>query len=371
MSIELTHKCPLNCVYCSSNASIHNNNTINYEKIVDTIKTVKEIFKINTVSLSGGEALLYPYFSHLYQFLKKMNFNILIYTSGVLLNSDNTMIPISRSKLKELKISNSNPKFILNINGYNKDSIERMNQRKNSFEIIENTIKNLSIEEMFFGAHIVPFKLNFKYLEKIVNFCISNNFNEINFLRFVPQGRGVNKNLYNTRIEFLEIIKTISKILMKYQKDSKNDILFRLGHPINFLFLLNNENLYKRERFHFCRAGLDAPLVLPNGDVIICPAWKDIKEFNLGNIYTQSFEEIWNSPIINKLRKFITKEYDQLQEPCKSCDYLESCRGKCIAQKILEQKRNGVILPLEKLLLHAPDPQCFKQYMDGKHNDLK
>jgi radical SAM protein with 4Fe4S-binding SPASM domain len=337
---------------------------LDLNRLIGVIDEVKAKFHTDTISLSGGEIFLYPYFSDLYDYIKRRGFKILIYTSGVLVDEKREISPIERSILKKLYISKNNPKIILNINGYNKNTIERINRLPGSFEIIEKSIEHISSEEMYLGANIVPFKYNYMHLRNIVDYCRDKNFDEINFLRFVPQGRGSNHGLFNSRAEFARIIDTISEILRDNEHQNKK-IRIRLGHPINFLFLKGNEKLYDQEKTYYCRAGLDAPLILPNGDVIVCPAWKNLGEFCLGNIYKQDFERIWNSSNLLKLRNFIAKDYVNMKEPCRSCEYLENCRGKCIAQRLLAQKSRVKDSCLEKLLQFSPDPQCFKHIKDG------
>lgn len=338
--------------------------SVDLNRLIEVINEVEEKFQIDTVSLSGGETFLYPQFSELYDYISTRGFKILIYTSGVLVNEIGDLSPIGRSMLRKLRISKNNPKIILNINGYNKNTIERINRLLGSFEIIEESLKHISFEEMYLGANIVPFKYNYQHLENIVDYCREKDLDEINFLRFVPQGRGSSHDLFNDRAEFAEIIDSICKILRDNRHQNRK-IKIRLGHPINFLFLKGNEELCDEEKTCYCRAGLDAPLILPNGNVVVCPAWKDLGKFCLGNIYRQDFEEIWNSSNAVKLRNFIMKDYLNIGEPCRSCEYLENCRGKCIAQRLLVQRNRVDDLSLEKLLLFSPDPQCFKHMKDG------
>jgi pyrroloquinoline quinone biosynthesis protein E len=250
--------------------------------------------------------------------------------------------------------------LFLNIQGHNKKSIEKINGVSGSYELIEKSIDNILSAGLYLGANIVPFKANYKLLPRIFDYCRNKSFNEVSFLRFVPQGRGINRDLFNTRAEFACINESMKSILQKIQNE-KIKIDIRLGHPINFLFLTGSEKLYSKEETHYCRGG-DAPLILPSGDVSICPAWKNLKEFSVGNIYRQNFEEIWESYYFNVIRDFIKQGYKLIREPCRSCEYLESCRGKCVAQRLLAQKHKHIRedVTLEELLLFAPDPQCFK-----------
>lgn len=359
LSIELTHKCALECMYCSSSANLSRNDFLHVDRIREIIVEVKEKFGVDTISLSGGETFLYPYFMELYDFLANHEFNILIYTSGITLNEDGIKVPVSNKVLQELYIQKGNPKLFLNIQGHERGLIERINGIDGSFELIEKSIANIVSENVYLGAHIVPYKANYKHLPEIVEYCRNKSFNEVSFLRFVPQGRGIDRDLFNTRAEFAQINASIESIL-ELNENHENKLDIRLGHPINFLFLTGNEELYQREKTHYCRGGLDAPLILPNGDVCMCPAWKNLKEFSAGNIFAQNFEEIWESHYFHVFRDFIEHRYVKIREPCRSCEHLEICRGKCVAQRLLAHKDKQGDAPLEDLILFSPDPQCFK-----------
>lgn len=134
--------------------------------------------------------------------------------------------------------------------------------------MIKESIQNILNCKLYLGAHIVPFKVNYKYLPQIVDYCLANSFQEVSFLRFVPQGRGIDLDLFNTKSEFAEITQMIASILRHYQYKIK----IRLGHPINFLFLTDHSKLNEGEVTHYCRGGFDAPLILPDGEVSMCPA---------------------------------------------------------------------------------------------------
>ena len=363
LSIELTHKCALTCVYCSSSADINRTGEIDIDRVKEIIIEVKRVFGVDTISLSGGETLLYSHFSDLYRFLSSEGLQIIIYTSGVRFNPNGDMVPISSDFLRSLYLDQGNPKFILNVQGHNKALIEEINGVNGSFEIIEESIDNIISENLLLGAHVVPFKKNFWYLAQIVEYCRSRSFTEVSFLRFVPQGRGLGEDFLNSRLEFGEINAAMRDILRRNEHDA-NKMDIRLGHPINFLFLTGDQDVYRKEEMHYCRGGLDAPLILPNGNVSMCPAWKNLTEFSAGNIYWQDFSEIWDSHYFRVFREFIGSGYRQLCEPCRSCEHLEICRGKCVAQRLLAQRRRSKDETLESMVTSAPDPQCFKGVMD-------
>lgn len=357
ISIELTHKCALDCIYCSSSASINMNEYVALGRLQDTIREARNKFGLQVVSLSGGEAFLYPEFMSLYQFLVEMGLQVLIYTSGIMLTKSGGRIPLPTSLLRRLRLNGSNPKLFLNIEGHSKDLMEKINGVPGTFALIEQAIENIQREGLYLAAHVVPLKMNYEVLTDVFTYCCEKSFNEVAFLRYVPQGRGARSDLNNTKSELLRINRDLSTLL----QSSRGRIKVRIGHPMNFLFLLGCGEIYDKEKTHYCRGGFDAPLILPNGDVSMCPAWKNLKEFSAGNIYRQSFEDIWMSKYFRVFRDFVLEQYKYIGEPCHSCQYLHVCRGKCVAQRLLTQKRVGRHVSLEDLLMQGPDPQCFKE----------
>ncbi len=354
LSIELTHKCALNCVYCSSESNLEKSTFLNLNRIKKIIEEVIEKFNLKIISLSGGETFLYPHFKELINFLNEKDLEVIIYTSGIILDNSLNRRSLSEEILKVLSPYKKNTKIVLNIQGHSKELIEKINKVQNSFNLIQNSILKLIDNNFILEANIVPFKYNYKYIKEITNFCLQKGFKKINFLRFVPQGRGNKEYLYNSKKEFKKVIQELVSLLKI--KNMKNKI--RIGHPMNFLFLLSESNLYDIEENHYCRGGFDAPLILPNGDVSMCPAWKNLKQFSAGNIYDKNFEDIWFSKNFEIFRNFIKQGYKNLKEPCQNCNYLNECRGKCVAQRILS--KNSESCDLKKIILIAPDPQCFK-----------
>lgn len=133
LSIELTHKCTLNCIYCSSSAHINKDDFIDLSRIKEIIFEVKDKFGVNKISLSGGETFLYPYFKDLYNYLADNEFEILIYTSGLVQNKQGIRDSISKEILSNLYLHKDNPKIILNIQGHNKELVEKINGVPGSF----------------------------------------------------------------------------------------------------------------------------------------------------------------------------------------------------------------------------------------------
>jgi len=79
--------------------------------------------------------------------------------------------------------------------------------------------------------------------------------------------------------------------------------------------------------------------ILPNGHVIPCPY---LTRHLLGNLLTQSVEEIWNPP---KSKKFRNLAILKQREKCMKCPYLNLCGSYCISELWLKY---GILNPSEE-----------------------
>jgi radical SAM protein with 4Fe4S-binding SPASM domain len=92
-----------------------------------------------------------------------------------------------------------------------------------------------------------------------------------------------------------------------------------------------------------CPAGTAKLSVLPDGSVYPCYLFFRHREFRLGNILTERFEDILESPILDYFRKF-----DGNKCPVTTCELFSECHGGCPAISLLICND-----------IDAPDPRCM------------
>lgn len=354
LSIELTHKCILNCIFCSSNSSSNPiiKEEINFNRIKEIINECREKFGIKKISLSGGEPLIYPHFFELLDFILKEKISIIIYTTGLIQTPNNQIESWNDDLIEQILLLqnkyNKKLEFIFDIQAPNKETYESITRIENSFEKLTKTlnkIRNLNIGK---ESHLVPFKKNYKLIDRTIKFCFDHHIKKVSILRFVPQGRASEFSTLQLNLDEFIILQ---QILLK-QKEKYGDRV-RLGHPVDFLFLIDKNC----REIKPCRGGYDAPVILPNGSVYPCPAWKNIQELSAGNIYNSCFTDIWNSNLFKIFRDFIDTGYKKIKGLCETCEYLDACKGKCVAQRILFYNQEH---KLPNCLMIGPDPMCPK-----------
>jgi radical SAM protein with 4Fe4S-binding SPASM domain len=315
ISIEITRKCPLNCLHCSSEGGEPLNDEL-------TIKDWKQIINnsielgSSIVSFSGGEPLDYQEFIELVKFAKSKGLKVYVYTCGNI-HSKKDLGAVSIKQLKQLKKLRVD-KLIYNVQGSSSHIHDSITGKYKSFQNVFKSIRESVSLGLYTEIHFVPMKINYQEIERTVKLARESNVNKVSFLRFVPQGRG-EKYKNKLQLEGNEIY-NLRKILQRVRQNSDN---IRLGAPFN-CFLIDNDSK--------CSAGKDKILIKPEGTVVPCVAFKNVSNFNNGNnVREKSLKDIWeNSEIFETIRKVSKNE-----SYCSKCDSFNLCNGGCPAQKSL------------------------------------
>lgn len=328
MKIEITHKCGLNCIHCSSFASHFNNATIDTSLCLRILDEGAAL-GVDKIAFSGGEPLLSPSIDN---FVKKAALNkteVSIYTSGNV-NNFNKII----DKLKLLGLT----KAIFSLYSQDFTKHEAISRMPGSFLETVSSIKHSKEIGLKTELHFVPFLSNYQELQSLATFGESLGVEYISVLRFVPQGRG--KEILSQKLNICQ-----NKFLKNDIEDLKQKgYKIRTGSPYNFL-LLNNQPQ--------CCAAIDRLTITPDLRIYPCDAFKRIFAENLVGtaeyscLDNYSLEECWlYSPYLNAVRDYLTSDFP---ERCQACTSLNYCLSGCLAQKVV------ITGNLEK----RPDPDCL------------
>lgn len=325
IKFELTYKCLLKCIHCSSDANT-SACEMTYNDAMNILKQAIEM-KVNEISFSGGEPLLWPRFSDFASLCSSAGIHTQVYTSG---NIDDLSI--------FEKIKGSVDTVIFSIYSSDKKCHDQITAIKGSFERTISAIEKAQRVGLNVEFHFVPLKPNYRHLHGIINFAEKLNVSKISILRFVPQGRGEN-------IRELALGKDDNLWLKKTIEYHGGKVQLRTGSPYNFLMINQKPK---------CNAGIDRLTITPDLFIYPCDAFKQVKAEELvgtskcSSLDKWSLCDCWNkSPYLNKIRLY---HQNSFKEPCNSCSNIESCFSGCIAQKYLAHGK------LEK----GPDPMCLR-----------
>jgi len=328
LKIEVTDKCNLTCIHCSSDALPTNNIEISLEKCLQIIDE-SSILGVKEISFSGGEPLLW--FS-IKEAIKQASFKkirVILYTSGF----------INKAKeIFEILKDNGLDTIIFSLYGAESSIHDYITRNKGS---LKKTIESIKISFQIglrTEIHFVPLSKNYKDLRNVANLVKNIGIKKISVLRFVPHGRGtILQNFILNKFQYFELKRNIESLRAE-------GFEIRTGSPFNFL-LLNNQPK--------CYSAINRLIITPDLRIHPCDAFKKIKAEEIvgtleySTLENHNLKDCWEkSPYLNSVRKYLTTDF---VEPCKSCTYLDKCLSGCLAQKVI----------LNKNFKKSPDPKCI------------
>lgn len=300
--IEITNRCNYNCKHCYNSSSTVNKVSIELKQFE---KIIKDFVKngIDSVVLSGGEALLHENIWEMLDILNSYNLEITLLTNGKLL-SKNIIDKLKGMKANvQLSLDGANAKtndYVRQAGSYNDVMNALMELKKQSYMdkvSVNSVITHESVSE----------------ISDIIKICEKFNVSTIGFSFLNKIGRAKNSNLITTEEEVYQAINEINSYI-----DSSSIIV----KPINVA-----------KRCRFCDTANDIylnPVVDVYGNVYMCEFLRS-ESFNIGNIFKQNLSEILsdekiksNMIFINLRRHFITS--------CRICSLRSNCEAGCIMQ---------------------------------------
>jgi len=328
IKLEVTHRCTLACIHCSSEATPSCSREMPFSKAAHLLDEMLA-FGVTDVSFSGGEPLLW---AGLYDAVRKCaqgGVPPTIYTSGNVDGCD-----VAMSLLKE----HGAGCVIFSLFGAQKDAHDQVTRSRGSFDRTLAAIEAAGKASLRTELHFVPMGANYAELPGVIDLASDNGLTRVSVLRFVPQGRGaIQPSMALTHGQNLELRRMIEA--------GRHKIDVRAGSPYNFLLVNESPK---------CCAAIDRLTVGPQFNIYPCDAFKQIEAQELvgtddfSRVDGWSLEDCWQkSPYLSAVRNYLTTDFEP---PCDACELLERCLSGCLAQKVIEYGA----------FKKAPDPMCLK-----------
>lgn len=319
----ITNKCSLGCPHCYMNAGEKDDgelDTASFKKALDILAEMN-VFHI---ALGGGEALERADLFEIAEYTREKGLVPNLTTSGSKLNDEIA---------KKMKIFGQ---VNISIDGIGQTySVFR---GKDIFSIADNAIDCLIRAGVPTGINCVLGKDNFDNLAALFEYAAKKHLNEIEFLRLKPSGRGKEKylNQRTTHQQNILLAPRLAKLSDKYKITAKIDCSF-----IPMLCFYNPPlEMLNKTATYGCEAGNVLLGIRSNGQVSGCSFLK-----NSGLSVFDLPEGIKREGSFDKISNWLKNA----QQPCKSCSYLDICKGGCHA--VAEFITND---------FGSPDPDCPK-----------
>jgi radical SAM protein with 4Fe4S-binding SPASM domain len=319
----ITNRCSVGCPHCYMGAGKSDDgelDTVSLKRALDILAQMK-VFHI---ALGGGEALERPDLFEIAWYAR---------TKGLVPNLTISGSKITADIAKKMKVFGQ---VNVSLDGIGNNYGAFRN--KDMFSVADNAIDCLILAGVPTGINCVVGQSNFDGIAGLFEYAAGKQINEIEFLRFKPSGRGMEKYLEQrtTYEQNISLAPLLAELSAKYKITAKIDCSFI---P---MFCYHNPPLEMLEATatYGCEAGNVLLGIRSNGMVSGCSFLKSssLSVFDLPSGLNREGS-------FDKISGWLKKT----QQPCKSCGYLNICKGGChaVAEYVTGDFNN-------------PDPDCPK-----------
>ncbi|MBN1118522.1 MAG: TIGR04133 family radical SAM/SPASM protein [Bacteroidales bacterium] len=301
---ECTLKCNLNCLHCGSDCK--KESAVKDMPVEDFIKAIDDITPIvnpnkTMIVLTGGEPLMRNDIEKCGKMLYDRGFPWGMVSNGFNFKKQRLQI-LQQAGLRSVTIS---------LDGL-EESHNWLRGNTRSYENAIAAIKNLvSFPDIRFDVVTCVNQKNINELEEIKELLLSMGLKEWRIFTVFPIGRAKqHKELQLDPVEFKAVFDFIAKVR------KSGEIKLNYGCEG---FLGGYEGKV-RDNLFFCRAGIQVASVLADGSISACPNLRE--NFIQGNIYKDSFREVWE----NRYENMRNRKWLKTGE-CATCKDFKYCEG--------------------------------------------
>ncbi len=323
---ECTLRCNLNCRHCGSDCK--SNDTREEMPLNDFLQVLDEIKTNSNNSLlvitTGGEPLLRKDIIQCGKEITKRGFYWGLVTNGMLLN-DSNLKELLTAGLSSLSIS---------LDGLREEH-NWMRRNEKSYDKVIDAIHLLTQSNNTITWDVITCvnRRNLHQLNQIKELLIHNHVPRWRIFTVFPSGRATNdlemqlthEQLMNL-MDFIVCTRRENSILVNYGCES----------------FLGPYEMEVRDAQYFCAAGINIASVLHDGSISGCLSIRS--EYSQGNIYKDSFLDVWN----NRFQLYRDATWKK-QGACKTCEVWRWCEGNGIHLRDDEGKLKRCIY---RLLFH-------------------
>ena len=306
---ELTHRCPLHCVYCSNPLELANRSSELSIEIWSRVFREASALGVLQADFTGGEPLARTDIIDLIRAARAAGLYVNLITSG---------LPLDETKLASLAEAGLDH-IQLSFQGAQEDVAQEISGTKSHAQKLRvlGWLKNFRVAVTL---NFVIHRGNIGQIPEMLAIAESSSATRIEFANVQYYGWAFanRENLLPTREQLdrsLELIK-------QAQERRKGKIRIESVVPD-----------YYAKFPKPCMGGWGRKLILitPSGDALPCHAAQVIPGLKFGNVKSRSLREIWENS--DAFQKFRGEEW--MQEPCRSCDRREQDFGGCRCQALL------------------------------------
>ena len=303
---ELTHRCPLHCVYCSNPQEL----TARANELL--AETWTRVFQqaaalgVMQLDLTGGEPLARPDLVSLIQSARAAGLYVNLITSG---------LPLDEKRLDEL-IAAGLDHFQLSFQGAREEAANEICGTKAHAQKLR-VLEWLKSRRVAVTLNFVVHRENLDQLEQMLAIAENSSATRIEFAHVQYYGWA-----FANREQLLPTREQLTSSLDFFKNAQE-----RLRGKIRIEYVVPD---YYAKFPKPCMGGWARKVILitPSGEALPCHAADVIPGMHFENVKEKSLREIWQTS--EAFQKF--RGEDWMQEPCKSCDRRSIDFGGCRCQ---------------------------------------
>ena len=306
---ELTHRCPLQCAYCSNPIQLDRRSAeLSTEDWKRVFSQANELGVLQ-LHLSGGEPAARNDLEELVAHCAKQELYTNLITSGVLLN-DERLKALSDAGLDHVQLS------LQDVDPMNADHIAGFKGGHAKKMALVLAVVKLGLP---LTVNAVIHRQNIGSIESVVMLALEMGARRVEIAHVQYYGWALKNrsHLLPTREQAVEADQLVKTLRIKHH-----------GHIVIDSVIPD----YYARTPKPCMGGWGIRVlnVTPSGKVLPCHAAETIPGLEFWSVATHSLAEIWkNSPAFNAYRG-----YDWMEAPCVACDKKLTCKGGCRCQAL-------------------------------------
>lgn len=335
--------CYTDCVYCYANRKKRMDCQIPIERLKELIREAAKM-DMRSFDLSGGELFLYKHWEEFLAELIAHGFKVNI----------STKIPIGDEiirKLQDLKVG----RIQISIDSIVKEELMTiLNVGDDYCDKLKETFKKLDKTDIDIFTNSQVCSYNQDSIHLLIDFLV--NLKNIKRINIGTAGY----SLYKTDNEYLQYRPDIAGVTKVGDIVSERKAKYGKNPHINFTGFIKESDIvgkkheekmksfWDRSR---CTANFYAIVILPDGKVTICEELYWHPKFIIGDLMTQSIQEVWNSERGMELYQ-ISNDMVRDESACKECKIFEPChkaKGVCWKEILMAYGNEN---------WDYPDPKC-------------
>ena len=306
---ELTHRCPLHCVYCSNPLELQTRATELSTEDWSRVFQEAAALGVLQADFTGGEPLTRPDILELIRAARAAGLYVNLITSG---------LPLDESRLEAL-VHAGLDHFQLSFQGAREEIAQEISGTKAHAQKLR-VLEWLKRYRVAVTLNFVIHRRNIDQLPEMLALAESSSASRVEFANVQYYGWAfANRDaLLPTREQLTQSI----DFLKKTQE--------RLSGKIKVEYVVPD---YYAKYPKPCMGGWGRKLMLitPNGDALPCHAARVIPGLSFENVKNRALREIWE--VSGAFQEFRGEAW--MQEPCKSCDRRTLDFGGCRCQAFL------------------------------------